>query len=198
MKGLAGRARVPLGFVHDSRGSDLARPREPTRPPVVWYCLSDLRLGKETCRVWESRATPPTLHMPFFASCSASEFSLCGTPCIEMHGSEYSDAAGCEFGVRVAPIHGVSAANTKTAGSSRKGGIGSCYNRRRINDLGTGAERAKIAQFSHRHGLGDNVKGIVPARLWSQMGTRGTNAPKKTASNLAERAWHRRGITGTT
>ena|ERR1700732_4487409 len=89
-----------------------------------------------------------------------------------MHSSEYSDAAGCEFGVWVAPIYGVSVAGTKTACSSRKRGIGSCYNRRRINDLGTRAERAKIAQFFHRHELGDNVKGIVPARLWSQIGTR--------------------------
>jgi hypothetical protein len=89
-----------------------------------------------------------------------------------MHSSEYSDAAGCEFGVRVAPIHGVSVAGTKTACSSRKGGIGSCYNRRRINDLGTRAERARIAQFFHRHGLGDNVKGIAPARFWFQIGTR--------------------------
>ena len=88
-----------------------------------------------------------------------------------MHSSEYSDAAGCEFGVRVAPIHAVSVAGTKAACRDRKRGIGSCYNRRRINDLGTRAERAKIAQFFHRHGLGDNVKGIVPARLGSQIGT---------------------------
>ena len=94
---------------------------------------------------------PPTFHMPFFASCFASDFSRCGTPCIEMLGSEYSDTAWCEFGVRVARIHGVSVASMKTARSGRKGGVGTCYNRRRINDLGTAAARAEIAQFSHRH-----------------------------------------------
>ena len=89
-----------------------------------------------------------------------------------MHDSENSDATKREFGVRVARIHAVSDAGVKTARSSRTGSSGACYNRRRINELETKAAGAKTARFLDRHGLGDNVKGIVPARLWGQIGRR--------------------------
>ena len=74
-------------------------------------------------------------------------FARCGTPCIEMHTSEFYDAAREEFGVRVASISSGSVAGARGVCGCRRMSSGPCYNHRRINDLGTRPEEKKMARF---------------------------------------------------
>src|SRR5882672_57277 len=80
-----------------------------------------------------------------------------------MHRREISYASNRDFGVQVALINVVSFAGVKTATRGRRGSSGSCYNRRRINDLGSEAEGAKMSYYFHRYLLGANVKLVIPA-----------------------------------
>ncbi len=83
-------------------------------------------------------------------------------PFIEMHKREISYPSNSEFGVPVAPRNVVSLVGVKTAIRGRSGASGSCYNRRRINDLGYQVAGAKMNQHFHRHPVGVNVKWITP------------------------------------
>ena len=74
------------------------------------------------------------------------------------------------FGVLVALINGESFAGMKNATRDRKGVSGSCYNRRRISNLGSQAARVKRDRFFHRYSQGNNVKSFVPARQCPQNG----------------------------
>jgi len=78
-----------------------------------------------------------------------------------MHRRKIFDPYSSIFGVLVAAIHGVRFAGVKPASRGRRGSSGSCYNRRRINDLGSGAASAKMIDYFHRHAQGENVKRFV-------------------------------------
>jgi hypothetical protein len=58
----------------------------------------------------------------------------------------------------------------KIALRGRKGPSGSCYNRRRISDLGCQAAGAKIRHYFHRHSQGNKVKSFVPLSECPQNG----------------------------
>jgi len=58
----------------------------------------------------------------------------------------------------------------KVAVRGRKGSSGSCYNRRRISDLGRQAAGTKKGHYFHRHSQGNNVKSFVPAGQCLQNG----------------------------
>ena len=116
-------------------------------------------------------AASPCLHVTFFFRVGRiSAFPQIGTLCFEMHWGEISDPTAGAFGVRVAPIPGVSVGGVKTASGGRRGSSGSCYNGRYFNDLGTMVVRAKMEHFFHRHAKGTKVKCIVPVSLKSQSG----------------------------
>jgi len=66
------------------------------------------------------------------------------------------------FGVLSALTNGVSLVGMKTASKGRRGSSGSCYNRRRINDLRSRAAGAKIGQYFYWHSQGNKVKSFIP------------------------------------
>ena len=101
---------------------------------------------RNPCHRSHSNCGFPTRANPWFRNTQARKFR-CGFG---------------QFGVLVALIIGVSVAGMKIASRGRKGSFGSCYNRRRINDLGSQAASAKMGHYFHRHSQGNNVKSFVP------------------------------------
>ena len=62
-----------------------------------------------------------------------------------------------DFGARVAPIRRVRLIGVGNAFGGHDGFLGSCYNRRRINDLECRAASAKMSQYCYRHRHANNA-----------------------------------------
>jgi hypothetical protein len=91
-------------------------------------------------------------------------------------GSKFRWGLEC-FGVLVALINGVGSGGEKYASRGRNGSFISCYNRRRINELGSQAASAKMGHYFHRHSQGNKVKSFVPVSDCPQNGRPPTERP---------------------